>query len=192
MNLRRLCQTCAADVALAEQLVLEAADYRLQTYGRFPQAADGTSLFTGFPAECADENRFVFAVCDGKHTVGLLQVARAYPTPASAHIGLLLISSQHRHRHIGCHAVEQLAHKLRTWDGIQRMELGVLSSNQAAIRFWQHCGFTTTASDCFEPGIVSRGNVMMRPLKAKPACKGGHCETDSSHAHARHLTAIFR
>jgi len=192
MNLRHLIRSNEEDLALAESIVLEAADYRLQTYGQFPGAADGDSLFSCFPAECAEDDRFLFAVVDHKTSVGLLQVARGYPTPDIAHIGLLLLRPQQRHRHIGCQAVEQLAHKLRTWKDVTHMQLGVLTSNTAAIRFWQHCGFVTTASECRETGFLSSGNVMVRALKAKPVCKGGRCEISADHAHARHLAAVMR
>ncbi len=192
MNLRRLKQHDAIDSASALEVLLLSADYRLQTFGHLPAAKDADTLFEGFPQACASDDRFVFAIQERDSTLGLLQVARHYPEPDVAYIGLLLLKPEQRKHHEGCKAVEHLAQKARTWSGIQRLQLSVLESNTGGIQFWRHCGFRTVAADCNEAGIAGNGRVMERALKAKPACKGGKVERDESAAYAQHLSAILR
>ena len=106
---------------------------------------------------------------------GLLQVVRDAPQAGAARIALLLLAPEARRRHLGCRAVQALATKARAW-GMHRLELAVLDSNPAGLAFWRHCGFTTLATDCRAPGIAGSGRAMVRTLRAKPACCGGHAE----------------
>lgn len=194
MNLRRMNATEVIDRALVDDILGESAGYNLQTYGALPSAQEAGAFFDAFPDECESGDRLIFAICSKGEVIGLAKIARAYPEPDTALLGLLLIRPAHRRRHVGCQIVEQLSHKARTWTGIHRWQLGVLETNEEAIHFWRHCGFRTLAADCVKPGLQSRGHVMERKIKAKPACRGGKAEVDSAHtqAHARHLLAVLR
>ncbi|MBV8033682.1 MAG: GNAT family N-acetyltransferase [Pelomonas sp.] len=174
------------------ELLSEAADYNLQTYGGLPGSDAAEWMFHGFPQECRTEDRLIMALFDRHEAIGLAQVARAYPTPEIAHLGLLLIRPARRRHHLGCEAFEQLSHKARTWPGIERWQLGVLETNEAGLRFWRHCGFRTVASDRREHGIAASGCVMERAVKARPACRGGRTESSSRHTHAGNLFAVLR
>lgn len=187
MHLKRLDPASEADRQLTAQLACDSADYRLQTYGRLPVAQDGHLLFDGFPPGCAPENRLVLAAYDKEILVGLAQIARAYPTPDTAYIGLLLVNPAQRRRHHGCRIVEHLSQKARSWPGILRWQLSVLDTNINAISFWRHCGFNTISAARKEQGLGAGGCVMERTLKARPACRGGKLERDSNHLQARHL-----
>lgn len=192
MNLRRLKQHDAIDSASATGVLLLSADYRLQTFGNLPVANDANTLFEGFPQACTADDSFVYAIQDRDSTLGLLQVARYYPAPDVAYIGLLLLKPEARKHHQGCKAIEHFAQKARTWSGIQRLQLSVLDANASGIQFWRHCGFRTVATDCKEAGMAGNGRVMERALKAKPACKGGRIERDENAAYAQHLSALLR
>lgn len=192
MYLQQLQESSPTDLSVVSQLLMACTDFRLLTFGDFAQPSDARGLFTGFPPECPPQDRFVWAIHAQSQFLGLLQVARHYPNPHTAHIGLLLLTPSQRGRHLGCQAVEHLTQKLRAWRDVKSIQLGVIAGNAQAIRFWQHCGFQTIASDCAGAGMAALGNIMERPIKARPACRGGRCESSSQQAHARHLFSVMR
>jgi hypothetical protein len=180
------------DEALVVQLNGATPSYRLQTFGRFADASDAVAILKGFPEECALEDRMVFACFNKKTPVGLLQVARHWPSAELCSIGLLLISDAQQRHHFGCQAIEHLSRQARSWAGIQRFHIAVLDSNVVGLKFWRHCGFTTTQEDCVNPAFVSRGCVMERPIKTKPQCQCHGREVRQENLAARHLLAVLR
>lgn len=74
--------------------------------------------------------------------VGLLQYYTAWPGANCLWIGLFLLDPQHRHMGYGSECIGVMLAEARR-QGYRRTGLGVALRNQAGIKFWVKCGFST-------------------------------------------------
>ena len=127
-----------------QRVLEEAPDYALRVTGAPPGDADAQSVFTALPAGKTFADKFVFAIDRDRELVGCADVIRGYPHPATAMLGLFLLSEKHQRRGIGCHAYCLLEEIVRSWGSCERMRIGVVRSNAQVIPFWTRFGFTPT------------------------------------------------
>lgn len=76
--------------------------------------------------------------------VGCADVIRKYPTNDTALIGLLLISEKYQRQGIGRLAYGSLESVIRVWDGIKKIIIGVVITNDIVLPFWKSQGFIET------------------------------------------------
>jgi GNAT superfamily N-acetyltransferase len=100
--------------------------------------------------------------------VGCADLIRGHPDAATAHVGLLLVAERHEGRGIGSAAFKELEALVRSWHSCSRLRLGVVRSNDRALRFWSRLGFTPTGE--VKPyryaSVVSEIVVFDKPLPA--------------------------
>lgn len=180
MHLLRLNPDLPRDFEIASSLVESSPDYMLKQFGRFATSDLVHRLAHGAPPGCRPEDQLLFAFCDKGVPLGLAQIWRYFPDPSAATIGLLLVTNEGRRQHVGCKFVEQLSRQARNWEGIGRWSLAVLEGNEAALRFWQHCGFGNLRSGIAAPGLTGQAMLMERTLKGRPQCKTGARSAESA------------
>jgi RimJ/RimL family protein N-acetyltransferase len=127
------------------QRVLEAAPtYTQRVTGQPVGPHDGLSVFTSLPAGKSASDKFVFGVVLGEQMVGCIDLIRAYPDAATAHVGLLLIAEPHQGRGLGATAYTLLEQHIVAWQSCTRVRLGVVRTNAAVLPFWHGLGFRAT------------------------------------------------
>ena len=126
---------------LLQQVLDGAPDYAELVTGSPPGAADALSVFTILPDGKGYDDKFVLGIFSGSAMVGCVDLIRGYPEPETAHIGLLLIAEPFQRRGLGAEAFAAVERLVTSWNGIERLRIGVLRSNTAAHRFWQRLGF---------------------------------------------------
>lgn len=171
LHLRRLSKLRETDFGLISQLLFEAPEVTLGTYGRLPSRADVDAVFAEVPQGCSPENCLVFGVFHSDRPIGFVKVLRSWPTPDAAVIALLLIRRSHRRTHCGCDTVQRLSTRARHWPGISTWKLSVLESNPGALAFWRHCGFGEGKCGLMVPGLAGPVTNMERRVKARVECR---------------------
>jgi RimJ/RimL family protein N-acetyltransferase len=134
-----------ADLA-ALQAVLEGAPrYAALLTGSTPDPGDARRVLTATPPGKGRGDKFVLGIFDDHDgMVGCIDLIRHHPDASSAHVGLLLIAESHQRRGYGRAAVRAIDSFVRGWDGITKLRLNLLATNDAARNFWSAHGFMPT------------------------------------------------
>ncbi len=124
------------------QLLLEKClDYMLLVDGHPAGPSAAASLFSDFPSGKTAADLVLIGISTQENRlVGLLHAVTDYPETGACWIGLLLIDPEYRNQGLG---------KLIVWSfedwlasrGAQGIMLGVVESNERALKFWQSVGF---------------------------------------------------
>lgn len=140
LSLLRLAPASAADAA-ALQAVLEAApQFSLLAEGHLPDPDAGQQELLALPPGKQLEDKYMLLLCQQGKAIGACDLVRAYPTPDTAFLGLLLVIETEQGRGHGPQAMELLQAMAQSW-GCQKMRLAVLEANLAGQRFWHKQGF---------------------------------------------------
>ncbi|OHV90675.1 GNAT family N-acetyltransferase [Mesorhizobium sp. ORS 3428] len=117
------------------------SDYVVLERGQPPDAATVKEEFETFPPNRTAADKFVFGLkgVDGE-VVGLLACDRNYPREGCWWIALLLINKALRGRGLARAFCDDFFTWLKSQE-VERVELGVLTENEHALRFWQRQGF---------------------------------------------------
>ena len=130
---------------IALQSVLEAApQYALNILGHPQEAGAAADVFAALPLEFPKTNKYVFGIHHGESLIGCIDLLRGFPTPNSAHIGLLLIKESAQGRGFGQAAFQKVEELIRTWSEISTLRLGVVETNRVVLGFWLKQGFNLT------------------------------------------------
>jgi GNAT superfamily N-acetyltransferase len=140
----RLLTGTAAEMRELQRVLEEAPTYALRVTGVPPGAADAESTFAALPEGKTYDDKFVFGIYRGTETVGCADLIRGYPRPATATLGLLLLSERHQRHGTGRRAHGLLEQFVLGWGSCDRMRIGVLRANAQVISFWTRLGFTAT------------------------------------------------
>ncbi len=132
------------DMANLQKVIEAAPDYSLRCVGRPPKEGDAQAVFASLPPGKGNEDKFVWGIFCGDRMIGFMDVARGYPNPATAYIGLLLLSESEQRGGLGFRAYQLAEQQIRAWPGIQRIRLSVLRTNDRVLPFWRKCGFRET------------------------------------------------
>lgn len=118
-------------------LLERAADFNLLVEGVPPAVDAAFSLLHDLPPAAQPEDKFVFGLFDYQAVLqGVLDCVRGYPQADTCWIGLLLFAPQARGQGWGRRTLEGFS----AWcaaQGMQRIGLGVVAANTAALAFWQ-------------------------------------------------------
>jgi RimJ/RimL family protein N-acetyltransferase len=132
------------DMAALQAVIEGAPVYAQLVTGASPGAADAQSVYTMLPPGKGYDDKFVLGIEADGAMVGCIDCIRGYPDASTAYVGLLLIAEKHRRRGLGRAACRALEACVSRWDGITRVRLGVLRTNEDARRFWLAQGFRAT------------------------------------------------
>ena len=125
--------------------VLQAAtDYNLLVEGSPPTAAHVHEFFTSRPPGYTLEDLFSLGYFAGVELIGVGSLLRRWNDPGKTMIGWLVFAPQWRGAGRGRVAVDQIEALARIWPGIDRLRVGVISTNQDALDFWRKAGFIDT------------------------------------------------
>ena len=141
--IRRL-QGESGELRELQRILEEAPDYARRVTGLPPGSADAQSVFTALPEGKTHADKFVFAIDRDQEMVGCADLIRGYPNPATAMLGLLLLSERHQRRGTGRHAYRLLEAFIRGWKSCERVRIGVVRTNEQVTPFWTQLGFTPT------------------------------------------------
>jgi len=142
------------------------SDYAVLERGEPPNADSAREEFESFPPNRTDADKFVFGLkaANGEF-VGLLACDRDYPQAGCWWIALLMIDQAFRGQGLGRAICNAFFRWLRSRQ-VTRVELGVLTENEPALRFWRGQGFGPVRT----AGPVSIGSkrhmvqILGRPL----------------------------
>jgi GNAT superfamily N-acetyltransferase len=122
----------------------EAPTYAQRLTGLPPGKVDAQSTYSALPEGKSYADKFVFGIFRGPEMVGCADLIRGYPRPATAMLGLLLISERHQHQGIGRLGYGLLEHVVQDWAVCDRVRIGVVRTNEEVIPFWIRLGFAAT------------------------------------------------
>jgi len=127
------------------QSVIEAAPtYAQRVTGYPPGSADAQSTAIALPEGKTYDDKFLYGIYLENELVGFADIIRGYPTPDTTLVGVLLVSEAHQRRGIGATAYPLIEATIKTWQGIQKIRLGVVRTNEEVLPFWQKMGFQLT------------------------------------------------
>ena len=128
-----------------QRVLEEAPTYAHRITGVPPGAADAQSTYTVLPESKSYDDKFVFGIYRAGEMVGCADLIRGYPDPATAVLGLLLVSEKHPRQGIGRRACVLIEQFIQSWRTCDRIRIGVVRTNEAVLPFWTHLGFKPTA-----------------------------------------------
>ncbi|SIQ50035.1 MULTISPECIES: GNAT family N-acetyltransferase [Acidiphilium] len=132
----------ATDREAVTELSAACADYALMVTGAPPTPQDGERFFQDCPPGRSLDTMLKLGVRGDSNTLRcLIDVVRDYPEPGIWYIGLLMVHPTDRRTGLGRSLIEGLA-RHAAGQGAQRLSLGVVEANNAALAFWTALGFT--------------------------------------------------
>jgi RimJ/RimL family protein N-acetyltransferase len=167
LTLRRL-STSENDIARLQRVLELAPRYAHIVTGEPVSPSAAEQLVAALPPGGKYDDKFVFEALQNGSSVGCADLIRGYPTESFAFIGLLLIAEPLENQGYGTEVFRKLCEVASSWQGCNRLRLGVLESNERAMRFWARLGFVATGDvKPFHAGRVqTRSFAYERPLYA--------------------------
>jgi diamine N-acetyltransferase len=104
-----------AEMRELQRVLDDAPGYFERVTGVPPGSAEAQSTYSVLPEGKDYEDKFVFGVYLGDTMVGCADLIRGYPGPATAMLGLLLISEPHQGKGIGRQALQLLERFVQDW-----------------------------------------------------------------------------
>src|SRR5579862_495260 len=154
-----------ADAAALDALSVECADFMRLVEGREPRAGDGLAVIRATPPGFPLEDKLVIGLYEADRLVGVVDLLRGYPDPATWYIGLLLLTPEDRGSGIGA----KVFNAIRAWvqaQGGAAIRLTVQFENKAGFRFWTRRGFVPIGTAEQDLGThVNRVHQMELALK---------------------------
>lgn len=139
----RILKDDPSDVSALQRLLERAPVYHERVTGS-PAAADAAEeLLRDLPPGGDPEDKFVYGVYTDGELVGCVDIARGYPGPDFAFVGLLLIDESLRGLGVGRAAYELVERVALTWH-VSTLRLAVLETNADVVPFWEAMGFALT------------------------------------------------
>jgi GNAT superfamily N-acetyltransferase len=134
----------AAELRELQRILEEAPGYARRVTGLPPGHADAQRVFAALPEGKTRADKFVFAIDRDHDMVGCAELIRGYPNPATAMLGLLLLSERQQRRGMGRRAYCLLEAFIRGWGSCERVRIGVVRTNEQVTPFWTQLGFAPT------------------------------------------------
>ena len=129
----------------AVNAILQAgSDYNVLVEGVPPTEAHVEEFFTSRPPGYSAQDLFPLGFFSGDLGIGIGGLLRGWNAPNKAMLGLLLLVPEWRGGGRGRAAFERIEALARTWPEIERLRVGVIASNLAALGFWRRMGFIDT------------------------------------------------
>ena len=160
--------TVPLDLAALQRLLEHAPGYAQIATAMPVSPSAAAEMLAALPPGKSHEDKFVFGVFKDQTLVGCVDLIRGYPSASVAYVGLLLIAEPYEGSGYGTQAFARVLEVAATWRTCNALRLGVLKTNERAMRFWSRLGFAPTGeSKPYQHGSV-RTEVLLyeRPLAA--------------------------
>jgi diamine N-acetyltransferase len=145
-----------------QQVLEEAPAFAYRVTGGPPNPADAQSTYSSLPDGKSYDDKFVFGIFHDERMIGCIDVYRNYPSPGVAWIGLLLLSERFHGHGFGRKAFDLLRNQISCWEGCDRIQLAVVSTNEVALPFWRRMGFNETGKrGLYQCGAIAAESVFM-------------------------------
>lgn len=157
----------AAELRELQRVLEEAPDYARRVTGLAPGNADAQSLLAALPEDKTHADKFVFAIYRNREMIGCADLIRGYPQPATAMLGLLLLSERRQRHGMGRRAYCLLEGIVRGWGSCERVRIGVVRTNEQVTPFWTQLGFAPTGEvrPYRHGSVASEVLVFEKPLR---------------------------
>jgi len=130
-----------ADADQLQSLYERCEDFFRLTSGLPPSATAGGEEFDDVPAGKGPDDLYIFGLYPTDAAlVGVMTAVQHYPDPQTWWIGVMLLDPQYRGRGLG----RRFYQGFERWvvaQGASRLQLMVISANEAGFAFWQRRGF---------------------------------------------------
>lgn len=113
-------------------------DYFMLAEGEVPESCE--ELLFDTPPNVSLEKKIVLGAMREHQLVGLVDCVYGFPQADTSMIGLLLVDSACRGKKIGTQLFEHIV-ELSKEQGMSRIRIGVMDTNEKALKFWSALGF---------------------------------------------------
>ncbi|MDF9717142.1 GNAT family N-acetyltransferase [Nocardioides sp. ChNu-99] len=148
MPVRDLDPAHPRDVAALEALLATVPDFSQRVSGRPPAPGDAADALTAAPPGVPADRKHaigLWADDDPGRLLGFADLLRGWPSPESAHLGLLVTDGRLHGGGLGRHTSDAVVARVRDWPEVTRIQLAVVATNEAAAGpFWRRLGFRPT------------------------------------------------
>ncbi|MFC7374046.1 GNAT family N-acetyltransferase [Brachybacterium sp. GCM10030268] len=168
----------ADDAEDVQALLARSPGYTLRTRGRSVAGDDGHGVLIDRPPGTAASAKTVFGLRDDSGALrGLCDVIHGWPSPETAHIGLLLVDDAAQGSGLGRLLHDSVIAQLRARGDIAQLRAGIVGTNaDAAQGFWERLGYRPTGEEhSVSAGTIrSTTAILTRPLDppAAPPASG--------------------
>ena len=133
------------DVSALERLFETNPDYTTRVMGREPSSGDARSALTSLPPSVDPSHKIGFGLWDGSVLVAYADVIRGWPSPDTAHIGILMTHGHRSGQGLGRQLHQAIIAEAQQWPGISRLRISIVDTNaEFADGFWSSLGYTKT------------------------------------------------
>lgn len=140
----RLLEGKPAEMRELQRVLEEAPTYAHRVTGVPPSRADAQSTYTVLPEGKSYDDKFVFGIYRQNEMVGCADLIRGYPNPATALLGLFLVSEKYQRQGVGRRAYTLLEDFIRNWGSCDAVRVAVVRINEDVMPFWTALGFEPT------------------------------------------------
>lgn len=155
-----------SDAPAVQSLLESNPGYTVRVSGRPPAPHDGFDVLVDGPPDLTPGYKHCYGAWLDDTLVGVADVLQSWPTPQTAHIGLLLVHGEHEGKGIGRALHDHVLSVVPEW-GVDTLRLGIVETNAAGAEpFWSKLGYRPTGRVVpFTEGTVrTTVAVWTRPL----------------------------
>jgi GNAT superfamily N-acetyltransferase len=166
LGIWRLRELTRSDLPALQSLLERGSDYFLLHEGRHPTATEARDEWDVVPSGTPRSHKHLLGLL-GPDLVGVAEVVRGWPRPATWNIGLLLLDPAVRRHGAGARTVSAIdAWAARS--GADRLRISVIAANAGALDFWQGLGFTTVPAQPAAARTNPTAIALERPVQSHP------------------------
>ena len=164
LTLRAVRQENAGELA---RLFASNDDYTRRVNGRSHSEDDADSALVALPPGVSKSQKYGFGLWSKQELVAFADVIRGWPTPDTAHIGLLMTHGEQHGQGLGTQMHEAILEASKGWLEISRLRISIVDTNaEMANGFWTTLGYEPTGESAIHEGdlVKSVARVWVRSL----------------------------
>jgi len=168
MAIRVLRSDSSEDLASLQRVLEAAPSYWMRVSAQLPKSSTAKKVFDALPEGKAYEDKFVLGIFDSQSKmIGCVDLIRGYPDPKTAMLGLLFIAEPAQGKGYGKQAYNAIEQLVLSWNGFQKIRIGVVATNGIALPFWKSLGFVEsgTRRPHEDNGVVSETIVLEKAIR---------------------------
>lgn len=142
-------------------------DYTRRVNGRSHREDDADSALVALPPGVSKSQKYGFGLWSERELVAFADVIRSWPTPDTAHIGLLMTHGEQHGQGLGMQMHEAILEASKSWLEISRLRISIVDTNtEIANGFWTTLGYEPTGESAIYDGdlVKSVARVWARSL----------------------------
>lgn len=143
----RLRTLTARDLPALQELLDADPEYALRVTGETPGPDAATDLLVNRPPDLHPNQKVVLGAFDHDGLAAVIDVLRGWPSPATAHIGLLQVHPSRKRQGVGRRAHDLLRTHVVNWAEVTTLRAAIVGTNAAdAAPFWAALGYQPTGN----------------------------------------------